>query len=61
MFSEKLTLTMSYFDSETFSHRLNSISETLNKLALNYAQTEAQDNDNKIINTITQLVYRFRK
>ncbi len=61
MFSEKLTLAMSYFDSETFSHRLNSISETLNELALNYAQTEAKDNDNKIINTITQLVYRFRK
>ncbi len=38
-----------------------SISGALNELALNYAQTEATDNDNKIINTITQLVYGFRK
>lgn len=38
-----------------------SISGALNELALNYSQTESTDNDDKIINTITQLVYGFRK
>ena len=38
-----------------------SISGALNELALNYSQTEPTDNDDKIINTITQLVYGFRK
>lgn len=38
-----------------------SISGALNELALNYSQTGAADNDNKIINTITQLVNGFRK
>lgn len=37
-----------------------SISGALNELALNYSQTEISNND-KIINTITQLVHGFRK
>ncbi len=38
-----------------------SISGALNELALNYSQTESTDSDDKIINTITQLVYGFKK
>ncbi len=38
-----------------------SVSGALNELALNYSQTEITNNDNKLINTITQLVYGFKK
>lgn len=38
-----------------------SVSGALNELALNYSQNETTNNDNDVINTITQLVYGFRK
>lgn len=38
-----------------------SVSGALNELALNYPQNETTNNDNDVINTITQLVYGFRK
>lgn len=38
-----------------------SVSGALNELALNYSQTETTNHENKIIHTITQFVYGFRK
>lgn len=38
-----------------------SVSGALNELALNYAQSEPSNNENKIISTITQFVDGFRK
>ena len=38
-----------------------SVSGALNELALNYNQNETKNSDDKIINTITRLVYGFKK